>query len=79
MLLNGYQEILEPCFEIDIFRTGFQQLCNVIDQVVAEKKAKVLFIGMEPTGHYFENLARHLRSRYRHVRLVNTYAVRGCL
>lgn len=75
MLLNGYQEILEPCFEIDTFRTGFQQLCNVIDQVVAKTKAKVLFIGMEPTGHYFENLARHLRSRYPHVRLVNTFAV----
>jgi len=75
MLLNGYQEILIPSFKIDIFRSGFQQLCETIDRVVAEVEAKVLFIGMEPTGHYFENLAQHLLSRHPHVRLVNTFAV----
>jgi transposase len=31
---------------------------------------------MEPTGHYFENLARHLGKRYPHLRLVNSYAVK---
>jgi transposase len=31
---------------------------------------------MEPTGHYFENLARHLRARSQPVTLINSYAVK---
>lgn len=76
MIHNEYGEILVPSFRIDIFRAGFDRLCAVIDQTVAEYDIQVLFIGMEPTGHYFENLARHLGKRYPHLRLVNSYAVK---
>jgi transposase len=76
MVHNGYGEILAPAFRINIFRSGFGQLCAVIDSVVAAVEARVMLIGMEPTGHYFENLARHLLARYPHVRLVNSYAVK---
>jgi hypothetical protein len=58
MIHNEYGEILEPSFRIDIFREGFERLCQVIDDAVGEHGIQVLFIGMEPTGHYFENLAR---------------------
>jgi transposase len=76
MIHNEYGEILEPSFRIDIFCEGFEHLCQVIDAVVGEHSIQVLFIGMEPTGHYFENLARHLGKRYPHLRLVNSYAVK---
>jgi len=75
MLVNGRQEVLVPSFNVDTFQSGYDQLCAVIDETIARTQAKVLFIGMEPTGHYFENLARHLLDRYPNVRLVNSYAV----
>jgi transposase len=76
MIHDAYGQILEPAFRINIFRSGLEQLCAAIDSVAAAVDAQVLLIGMEPTGHYFENLARHLLDRYPHVRLVNSYAVK---
>lgn len=76
LIHDGYGQILVPCFKIDIFQPGFDRLCSMIDTTIAQTQAQVLFIGMEPTGHYFQNLAHHLLERYAHVRLVNSYGVK---
>lgn len=76
MIHNALGEIVTPTFEIDIFQTGFAKLCAAIDQTVAQTRAQVVWTGMEPTGHYFENLARHLRERPQPVRLINSFAVK---
>ena len=76
MIHNALGEIVTPTFEIDIFQTGFSALCAAIDEAAARCRAKVVLTGMEPTGHYFENLARHLRARPQPVTLVNSYAVK---
>lgn len=76
MIHNEYGEILVPSFRVDIFQWGFERLCEVIDKTVSEHAIKVLFVGMEPTGHYYENLAQHLSKRYPHLRMVNSYAVK---
>ena len=73
---NGYGEVVEAGFRVGIFKADFDVLCEVIDRAMETTQAKVVFIGMEPTGHYYENLARHLLLRYPHVRLVNSYAVK---
>ncbi len=75
MLHNGLGEIVRPTFEIDIFKTGFEQLCQSIDEAIEQTMAQVVLVGMEPTGHYFENLARHLQQRPQAVTLINSYAV----
>jgi len=76
MMHNAYGEIVTPSFEIDIFRSGFEHLCQVIDETSARIGAEVVLIGMEPTGHYFENIARHLHARYEYVYLINSLAVK---
>lgn len=76
LIHDGYGRVLAPSFAIDTFQTGSGQLRQAIDQAVAQAQAQLLLIGMEPTGHYFENLARHLSQRYPHLRLVNSYAVK---
>ncbi|NKQ35050.1 MAG: IS110 family transposase [Chloroflexi bacterium] len=76
LLHNGLGEIITPSFEMDIFRTGFEQLCQTIDTAVSHTAAQVILIGMEPTGHYYENLARHLQASGRHVTMINSYAVK---
>jgi len=73
---NALGEIVTPTFEIDIFQNGFDRLCCAIDAAVARTQAQLVWVGMEPTSHYFENLARHLWARPQPVRLINTYAVK---
>ena len=75
MIHNALGEIVMPTFEIDIFKTGFEQLCQTIDEALEQSQAKLVLVGMEPTGHYFENLARHLDQRPQAVTLINSYAV----
>jgi transposase len=75
MIHNALGEIVTPTFELDIFQTGFDQLCQAIHEAVVRTEAKVILVGMEPTGHYFENLARHLHQRPQPVTLINSYAV----
>jgi transposase len=76
MIHNGLGEIVTSTFEIDIFQSGFEQLGQAVDQAINQTQAQVVLVGMEPTGHYFENLARHLQQRPRPVTLINSYAVK---
>ena len=76
MIHNALGEIVTPTFEIDIFQSGFERLCQAMDGAVAQARAQVVLVGLEPTGHYFENLARHLRAHSRPVTLINSYAVK---
>ena len=76
MIHNGLGEIVKAPFEVDIYQNGFDQLCQAIDQAKVHTQAQVVLVGMEPTSHYFENLARHLQERPDPVKLVNSYAVK---
>ena len=38
MIHNALGEIITPTFEIDIFRTGFEQLCQAIDAAIAQSQ-----------------------------------------
>jgi transposase len=73
---NALGEIVTPSFEIDMFQTGFELLCQTVDATIAQTDAKVVLIGMEPSSHYFENLARHLQNRGRRVTLINSFSVK---
>jgi transposase len=76
MIHNGLGEIVKSSFEIDIYQSGFDQLCQAIDQAKDRIQAQVVLVGMEPTSHYFENLARHLLQRPQSVKLINSFAVK---
>ena len=73
---NGLGEIVTPTFEIDIYQSGFDQLCRTIEQARVRTQAQVVLVGMEPTSHYFENLARHLLERSQPVKLINSFSVK---
>lgn len=76
MIHNGLGEIVTPTLEVDIYQSGFDQLCQAMDQAQARTQAQVVLVGMEPTSHYFENLARHLLQRSQPVKLINSFAVK---
>jgi hypothetical protein len=64
MIHNGLGEIVTSTFEVDIYQSGFDQLCQAVEQAKTRTHAQVVLIGMEPTRHYFENLVGHLLQRY---------------
>lgn len=76
LIHNGLGEVIRPSFTIDIFQSGFDQLCQAVEQAVVEVDAQVVLVGMEPTGHYYENLARHIKAGGQPVTLLNCYAVK---
>ncbi len=76
MLHNALGEIVTPTFEIDLFQSGFDKLCQAIDDAKAKMLAQVVLLGMEPSSHYFDNLARHLLARPQPVTLINSFAVK---
>jgi len=76
MIHNGLGEIVTPTFEVDIYQNGFDQVCQAIEQAQAGTQAHVVLVGMEPTSHYFENLARQLLKRDQPVTLINSFAVK---
>lgn len=76
MMHNGLGEIVKPAFEINFYQSGFDQLCQTIEHAKVETQAQVVLVGMEPTSHYFENLARHLRQSSQPVTLINSFAVK---
>lgn len=76
LLHNGLGEIVTPSFEIDIFRTGFERFTLAVEEAVVNIDAQVVLVGMEPTGHYHENLARHIQKSGRQVTLINSYSVK---
>lgn len=76
MIHNGLGEIVTPTFEVDIYQSGFDQLCQKIDKAKVHTQAQVVLVGMEPTSHYFENLARHLLDRSQPVTLINSFSVK---
>jgi transposase len=76
MIHNGLGEIVTATFEIDIYQSGFEQLGQAIEQAKARTQAQVVLVGMEPTSHYFENLARHLLQQAQPVTLINSFAVK---
>ena len=76
MMHNGLGEIVRPAFDIDFYQSGFDQRFQAIDQAKTETQAQVVLVGMEPTSHYFENLARHLLQQPQPVTLINSFAVK---
>lgn len=76
MIHNGLGEIVTPTFDIDIYQSGFEQLSQAITRAKTDTHAQVVLVGMEPTSHYFENLAQHLLQQGQPVTLSNSFAVK---
>lgn len=57
-------------------RQGFQAFCRWIESLKAEYQKTKVFVGMEPTGHYWMTLAAFLRNRQVSVVVVNPMHVK---
>lgn len=55
---------------------GFEAFAKWLDAVKSKNEKKSILIGMEPTGHYWFNLAQHLKINGIKIVLVNSFAVK---
>jgi len=76
LLHNKLGEIVMPRFDIDIFQSGYEQLCQAIETAVSDNNIQLILIGMEPTGHYYQNLACHLHTDGYNVTIINSLTVK---
>lgn len=71
MICTFYGDILVKPFEFDASLTGFERVKRVIDSVRSKHEMKEVVVGIETTGHYYEDLVRRCHSEGFHVRILN--------
>jgi len=63
-------------FKFSNSRRGFERLLEKVGAIRREAQADHLLFGMEPTGHYWRNLAYFLDGRGYRFRLVNPFTLK---
>ncbi len=71
MICNIYGDILVKPFEFYASMTGFDAFKRIIE-IEKEKHGKEkVIVGIETTGHYYEDLVRRCHTAGYHVRIIN--------
>ena len=52
--------LVDGPFEFNVFKDGYENFKQRVEKAIEKKGAKKIFFGLEPTGSYHENLARHV-------------------
>lgn len=71
MIATFYGDIIVKPFEFDASLTGFEVLKKQIQAEKGLKDMKEVVVGIETTGHYYEDLVRSCHSEGYHVRILN--------
>jgi len=76
LVANYFGDILVEPFSFENTLEGVKQLEERIEEAKQQASARKIFVAMEATGHYGENLSEHLCGRGYVVLAVNPYAVK---
>ena len=71
LISTFYGDIIVKPFEFDASSTGFEELNKQIQAEKGRKDMKEVVVGIETTGHYYEDLVRSCHSEGYHVRILN--------
>jgi len=71
--VNFFGDILTPAFEFSNNAHGVKFFISKITEAARNAKAKKIFIGLEATGHYHQNLTLHLKSLGYEVAVINPF------
>lgn len=71
MVLNYFGEVIESPFSFMVSQTGMSLLIKKIEQAKHSYQAERVFIGIEATGHYYEDLVRILTDKGYSVHIIN--------
>ena len=71
MILNYFGEVLEHPFSFMVSQTGMKLLIEKIEKAKQSYQAERVFIGIEATGHYYEDVVRILTEEGYSVHIIN--------
>ena len=71
MITDFYGEILVKPFDFDASLSGFEKIKNAVKQTLNNYAQGELVVGIETTGHYYEDLVHHCRQENYRVRIIN--------
>src|SRR5690606_20375728 len=70
MITDFYGEILVKPFDFDASLSGFEKIKNAVKQTLNNYAQGELVVGIETTGHYYEDLVHHCRQENYRVRKI---------
>lgn len=71
MICTFYGDILVRPFEFDASSTGFEKVKQSVLEEKAKHQMKEIVVGIETTGHYYEDLVRRCQEEQFNVRVIN--------
>ncbi|WP_249872887.1 IS110 family transposase [Oceanobacillus saliphilus] len=71
MILNYFGESIESAFSFMVNQTGMKVLIDKIERTKSSLQTDKVFIGIEATGHYYEDIVRILMDQGYSVHIIN--------
>jgi transposase len=71
MICNYFGDILVSPFDFDASLTGFEKIKTAVEKEKEKHDWKEVVVGIETTGHYYEDLVRRSQMEDYHVRIIN--------
>ncbi|MBU9711163.1 IS110 family transposase [Evansella tamaricis] len=72
MVSTYFGEIIVSPFEFDASLTGIERVKELVSKIEKEYGKKEIVVGVETTGHYYEDLVLHCHLAGFHVRIINS-------
>ena len=73
LICNYFGDVIEKPFFFSVNVDGISYLCSKIDQAIKTHDAQRIFLGVEATGHYYEDIVRELGRYGFGVQILNAY------
>lgn len=73
LICNYFGDVIEKSFFFSINSIGIQELCHKIQLASVKTNAQRIFLGVEATGHYYEDIVRELGKKGYLVQIFNAY------
>jgi transposase len=74
LICNYFGDVIERPFFFSVSESGMQLLCRKIDQAATIVQAERIFLGVEATGHYYEDIVRYMAKLGYIVQIFNPYS-----
>jgi len=73
MICNYFGDVIEKPFFFSVNADGISLLCTKIDKAIKSHEAQRIFLGVEATDHYYEDIVRLLGQKGFGVQILNAY------
>lgn len=73
LICNYFGDVIEKPFFFSVNVDGISYLCSKINQAMNDHDGQRIFLGVEATGHYYEDIVRLMGERGYGVQIFNAY------